>query len=150
MNISDMFEWVFYGVMLTMLGIPAIIQLCYSWRRSSSRGWPTATATIQRGFVGKIWGYGRAAFFRYEFTVQGVQHSGRFAVITSEKRAQELQDKLDGVPVVIRYAPGRPNASLLSDFRDRRFGGSLATQNPYWFLNVSDVEAIQALNLNRR
>lgn len=73
---------------------------------------------------------GHCSFFGYRFIVQGVNYIGRFAVLAKEVRAGELQTKLTGRSIDIRYNPSDPNVSVVAELHDPLFDGLSATQNP--------------------
>jgi hypothetical protein len=123
------------------------VNLRHFIRTMFTNDWPRATATISRDFIGQ----GRVApvsFFRYRFTVDGKDFSGRFVVdlaskgapwLNTTKYTEALMQKLDGLPVQIKYKPSNPKISLLADYYDPRFDGGLASQNPAWFIFRSRI-----------
>ena len=112
------------------------IQFRHYFVRQWSRRWPSATATIQKGEVSKVSGAkGSVAFgcfFGYVFALNGTTHAGLFALIGNEEHGQNLQNKLAGKDILVRYNPSDPNVSFLADIYDLRFEGLKATQNPQW------------------
>jgi hypothetical protein len=118
------------------------LNLYHFVRTMHANDWPGATATVTRDFVGQTRS-GPVSFFQYRFTVEGKSFSGRFVVDPAPRRgwqwfattnAEALLEKLDGLPVQIKYKPSNPKISLLADYYDPRFDGGLASQNPFWFI----------------
>jgi hypothetical protein len=136
--------------MLSALTWLLVTQSRYYLRFISSRRWPSTSATIEKAYVGKIQGLGgRAGFFSYRFTVQGVDHTGRFLIIDDEEHAQKLQTKLDGLPIVVNYNQRDPRMCFIVDLYDPRFEGHAARQNPYWFYGASSLPKFQSMNLKK-
>jgi hypothetical protein len=136
MRESSMFDFVFFSVLLFLAGWFCWIQISYFLKRLASRRWPTIHAIVERVAVGRIvgpkgsWMYG--SFLGYTFVVQDVRYSGHFAVISSEERSRNLQDKLTGATLGIRYSPTDPSRSIVADPYDPLFEGLTVTQNPEW------------------
>jgi hypothetical protein len=145
-----MADLVFYGLLLVVMLAVVGFQGRYYWRRMLSQNWPKATATIKQGFVGVISRGAGAGFFRYVFTVNGVEYSGRFVLPDNWDHAEEFQHKLDGLPLLIKFRQSNPKVSLLANVYDPVFEGLVATQNPYWYLNAREKGSMLALDLNKK
>ena len=131
-----MFEWIVRLALLLVLLWWCCIQIRYFWRRCTSRGWPTTTATLQKGANGPV-SVGRgaavhAAFIGYGFVVEGVRRAGIFVLYGGADAVRAVQEKLAGASVDIRYDPSNPDISYLVDLHDSLFEGLEATQNPEW------------------
>jgi hypothetical protein len=83
----------------------------------------------------------RAAFFTYDFVVEGVTYTGRFGLIylQNEEQVRKLLRELAGLPISIRYNPKKPRISFLENLYDLRFDGTAATQNPYWYMDRREI-----------
>lgn len=118
-----------------------VIQSRYYFIRYRSKRWPSATATIQKGEVSKVSGpkgsFAFGSFLGYVFALNGARYSGLFALVGNEKHGQDLQIKLAGESILVRYMPNNPNVSFLVDIHDSRFDGLTATQNHQWLDNYS-------------
>jgi hypothetical protein len=130
------FEWVSRLILLFVLSWWYFVQIRFVLRRYRSKGWPITDGTLQKGAVGRI-SFGRGAsapatFMGYAYIVQGVRYAGFFALYGDESQTCKLQDGLTGAHVQIRYNPSDPNVSYLVDYKDPRFDGLAATQNPEW------------------
>jgi hypothetical protein len=145
-----MADLVFYGLLLVVMLAVVGFQGRYYWRRMLSQNWPKATATIKQGFVGVISRGAGAGFFRYVFTVNGVEYSGRFVLPDNWDHAEEFQRKLDGLPLLIKFRQSNSKVSLLANVYDPVFEGLVATQNPYWYLNAREKGSMLALDLNKK
>jgi hypothetical protein len=136
MREPSLFDLVFFSVLLFFAGWLCWIQISYFLKRFSSRRWPSINAIVERGAVGRIvgpkgsWMYG--SFLGYTFVVQDVRYSGHFAIISTEARSRNLQDKLTGATLGIRYSPTDPGRSFVADPYDPLFEGLTMTQNPEW------------------
>lgn len=146
----DMADLIFYGLLLALMLVVVGFQVRYYLRRVLSQNWPTTTATIKQGFVGVISSGAGAGFFRYVFTVNGVEYSGRFVLPDNWDHAEQFQRKLDGLPLLIKFRQSNPKVSLLANFYDPVFKGLVATQNPYWYLNAREKGSMLALDLNKK
>ena len=145
-----MADLVFYGLLLLVMLVVVGFQVRYYFRRVLSRNWPMATATIKQGFVGVIARGAGAGFFGYAFTVNGVEYSGRFILPDDWDHAEQLQRKLTGLPILVKFRPSNPRVSLLANFYDPVFEGLAATQNPYWYLNSRERGSMLTLDLNKK
>lgn len=130
------FQWLVLLLLLASLGWWGFVQLRGLFKRFSSRRWPTAEATVQKGAVGRVsgvrgsWTYG--SFFGYAFAVQGVSYMGLFLVVGDQEQVSALQNVLVGMPLSVRYKPSDPSVSVVEDLYDPRFRGLNATQDPEW------------------
>ena len=134
----EVLDWVVRLLLLSILIWWWLAQGRHAWQRLSSRRWPTATATIQKGSIGPI-SFGRgvtvsAAFLGYGFVVEGSRRAGIFAIYGTQDVdiLQRLEDRLAGASVDIRYDPSDLGVSYLSDLHDPLFEGLTVTQNPEW------------------
>ena len=86
------------------------------YKTRNNAAWPSVDATVQRG-QGGPGDNNRLAYrsiFGYVFTVGSNQYVGTFVLVQhSEQRADELQRKLDGVRIRIRYNSESPETSLV-------------------------------------
>ena len=73
-----------------------------------------------------------ARFVGYAFKVQEQRFGGYFVLIGKESALEELPKNLQGCSLQVRYDPSDPTTSLLVDYKDARFGGLLASQDPDW------------------
>jgi hypothetical protein len=109
----------------------------YSLLEQRSRKWPIVEATIQKGearfhgpllslFAGKL----PKSLFSYSYTVAALRHLGFFAVYREDGiSALELQDRLAGEKVSVRYDPDCPTRSFIVE---REILGTPIHQNPDW------------------
>jgi uncharacterized protein YneF (UPF0154 family) len=118
----------------------------YWMRTLFSEKWPRATATISRDFVGYVGKGSYGSYFRYTFNAEGGQFSGRFLIIDNADHAKALQDKLDGLPIEIKYKSKKPKVSLVAEIYDPRLDGRVTTQNPYWLLHPRELDGFISLN----
>lgn len=70
-------------------------------------------------------------------------------IIDNEEQASSLQDKLNDMPIDVRYDPNDPCVSFILRPYDPRFEGHAARQNPYWHYWTSSAPNPQSLNLKR-
>ena len=141
---------IFHNLVLAAMLVLAAFQVRYYARRIVSWDWPKATATVKQGFAGTILKTVGAGFFQYVFTVEGVEYWGRFILPDNRNHVEKLQLKLDGRPLLVKFRPSNPRVSLLADFNDPLFEGLVATQNPYWYMDVRDRGSILSLDLNKK
>jgi hypothetical protein len=132
---------IFLGLALSLMAVVVAIEVRFFIHRLQSARWPTATATIRAEFIGPIGRGARAAFFTYGFTVAKVTYTGRFGLVAlaSEDPGRKLLRELTGLPISIRQNSKRPGISFLENLYDMRFDGAAGTQNPYWFMNRSEL-----------
>jgi hypothetical protein len=132
---------IFFFALLALILVWCAIQFRYYFVRQWSRRWPSVTATIQRGEVSRVSGpkgsVAFGSFFGYAFALNGARYVGLFALIGNEEHGQNLQNKLAGKEILVRYNPGNPNVSFVGDIYDSRFEGLTATQNPQWLDSYS-------------
>jgi hypothetical protein len=140
----------FYSLLLAVVAIVCGFQIRFYLRRFLSQRWPTASATIRKGFIGTVSRGAGAGFYEYVFAIKGEEYLGKFIILDSWEHAEKLQEKLDGLPISIRFCPTNPAVSLLVDLYDPRFDGKLATQNPYWYANARERDSFLALELNKK
>ena len=136
-----------------MLGAVALVcgfQIRFYLRRFLSKRWPMASAIIRKGFIGVVSRGAGAGFYEYAFAVREGQYLGKFIIIDSWEHAEQLQKKLEGLPISIRYCPTNPAVSLLVNLYDSRFDGRSATQNPYWYANSRERDSFLALDINKK
>jgi len=107
-------------------------------------------ATVQRGQVGRG-GPSKYAvlvyrsIFGYVYSVNGSRYTGLFVIVVgSEEKASELQRRLDGVRVRVRYSLSYPETSIIQGLPGE-FAGHVANQDPMW-VNYAGDELI-GLNL---
>jgi hypothetical protein len=143
-------ELAFYSIFLAVVAIVCGFQIRFYLRRFLSRHWPTASATIRKGFIGTVSKGAGAGFYENAFVIKGKEYLGKFIIIDSWEHAEKLQERLDGLPISIRYRPTNPAISLLVDLYDLRFDGKSTTQNPYWYANARERDSFLALDLNKK
>ena len=94
-------------------------------------------ATVQRGQIGRGGPSKYAALvyrsvFGYVYSVDGSRYVGLFVIVFgSEEKASELQRRLDGVRVTVRYDPSHPETSIVQGLPGE-FAGLVANQDPMW------------------
>ena len=121
-----------------MLVFMAIRNYRYHLRKRGSKEWPVLTATVQKSegpfqgpflsiFARKV----PKSLFGYSYTVGGVRYIGFFAVARDSGLAaeSELQQKLDGMSVSVRYDPEHPGRSFVVD---SEVSGKDIHQSPDW------------------
>lgn len=111
------------------------VQIPYLLKYLRRKNWPSADATIQRGAMGRV-RQGKstipACFIGYAFKVEGVRYGAYFVLVGKEDILQKVSKDLAGSSVQVRYDPSNPNTSLLVDYKDFRFAGLSASQDPDW------------------
>jgi hypothetical protein len=112
------------------------VQIPYLLRYLRRKNWPSADAIVQKGTIAVI-SLGRnsaipACFMGYAFKVQGERYGAYFVVVGNKDALQKIHESLAGAPLQIRYNPSDPNVSLLADYKDFRFEGLKASQDPDW------------------
>jgi hypothetical protein len=111
----------------------------YSIKRRSIN-WPVTQGTIQKGeakFIGPAFSLWTSkipkSLFGYSYEVNGARYIGFFAIITDTKGAlgagPDIQEKLDGKALTIRYDPMHPQRSFVVD---REVSGNEVHQGPDW------------------
>jgi hypothetical protein len=76
--------------------------------------------------------------FGYVYSVNGSRYVGLFVIVVgSEEKASELQRRLDGVRVTVRYDPSHPETSIVQGLPGE-FAGLVANQDPMWVNYVGD------------
>jgi Protein of unknown function (DUF3592) len=137
----DIFGVVFFTFAFAYMAFMVVIESRFFIRRLLSGRWPTVTATIRADSLGSLGRGGCAAFFTYEFTVEEVAYTGRFALLslTGSEHGRNLLNELAGLPIEIRYNPKRPKISFLVNLWDMRFDGATCTQNPYWYTERREI-----------
>jgi hypothetical protein len=140
------FEVVLLSVILVWylsFRIPYLLKYC---RRKS---WPTADAAIQKGTLGLIshgkYGSVPACFMGYVFKVQGERYGAYFVLVGNKDTLQKIHESLAGEPLQIRYNPSDPNVSLLVDYKDLRFEGLKASQDPDWLNQAPTIDLQDAI-----
>jgi hypothetical protein len=109
----------------------------YSVLEQRSQGWPVVEAIFQKGeatFTGPFLALFARKLpkspFGYSYTVTGLRHFGFFAVYREDGiSALELQQRLAGQKVSVRYDPDCPTRSFIVE---REFLGKPIHQNPDW------------------
>ena len=150
MSDTSLFEVVFYWILAAIAVFSVAGSVRYFFRKWSSANWPMTDATVQRGQVGRGGPSKYAALvyrsvFGYIYSVNGSQYAGLFVVVVgSEEKASELQRRLDGVRVRVRYHPSHPETSIVKGLPGE-FAGLVANQDPMW-VNYAGNELI-GLNL---
>jgi hypothetical protein len=137
----DIYGIFFFTFAFAYMAFMVIIESRFFIRRLLSGRWPTASATIRAEWLGSIGPATRAAFFTYDFIVEGVPYTGRFALVylTGEDQGRKLLNELAGLPISIRYNPKQPKTSFLVNVYDLRFDGATGTQNPYWYTERREI-----------
>ena len=137
----DIFGIIFFTIAFAYMTFVVAIESRFFVRRFLSRRWPTATATIRAESFGTIGKGARAAFFTYDFTVEEVTYTGRFALnaFLNEDQGKKLLNELTGLPISIRYNPKQPKISFLVNVYDLRFDGATGTQNPNWYIERREI-----------
>jgi hypothetical protein len=132
----DIARWIYVAALSAILAWYLSVHIRYALKYRARKSWPGAEAIIQRGTIGLI-NRGRncivpASFIGYAFKVQGERYAGYFVLLGQESTLQILNQKLTGALLQVRYDPSDPNVSLLLDYKDFRFEGLTASQDPDW------------------
>ena len=136
--LEAVFSWILAGI--AIFSVAASVR--YSFRKRSSSNWPMTDATVQRGQVGRGGPSKYAALvyrsvFGYVYSVNGSRYTGLFVIVVgSEEKASELQRRLDGVRVRVRYSLNHPETSIIQGLPGE-FAGHVANQDPMW-VNYGD------------
>jgi len=124
-------------LLATMLASYCILLIRYLVMRYRRLRWPIADAVIQKGPIATIYiarnASRLAVFLGYSYKVKGVRYAGYFGIYAAydtEATVRTLHDRLPGAPLQVRYCPSDPNVSVLADYKDSRFEGLRAFQNP--------------------
>ena len=118
------------------------------FRKRNNASWPSIEATVQRGQVGT--GPTSAvllyrSLFGYVYSVDSKQYVGMFLfLLRSEEKARELQRKLNGARIQIRYNPKCPETSVVQSLPPE-FADLVVNQDPQW-INYAGHDVID-LNL---
>jgi hypothetical protein len=118
------------------------------FRKRNNASWPSIEATVQRGQVGT--GPTSAvllyrSLFGYVYSVDSKQYVGMFLfLLRSEEKARELQRKLNGARIQIRYNPKSPETSVVQSLPPE-FADLVVNQDPQW-INYAGHDVID-LNL---
>ena len=112
----------------------------YYYIKRHSETWPVTQAAIQKceakstGPFFSLWARKiPKSLLGYSYHVQGISYIGFFAVARdtygSLGEAREIQEKLDGKSLTVRYDPARPQRSFVVD---REVLGREVHQGPEW------------------
>ena len=118
------------------------------FRKRNNASWPSIEATVQRGQVGTgptsaVLVY--RSLFGYVYSVDSKQYVGMFLfLLRSEEKARELQRKLNGARIQIRYNPKSPETSVVQSLPPE-FADLVVNQDPQW-INYAGHDVID-LNL---
>jgi hypothetical protein len=82
---------------------------------------------------------------RIFFKVQGERYGAYFVVVGKKDVLQKVNENLAGAPIQIRYNPSDPDVSLLVDYKDFRFEGQKASQDPDWLNQAPTVDLQDAI-----
>ena len=150
MGDTSLFE-VLVACILAAIGVsiaaPSVRDFFRKW---NSANWPLTGATIQKGQIGRGGPTKYAALvyrsvFGYVYSVNGTRYAGLFVIIVgSEEKAYELQRRLDGVRVRVRYKVSHPETSIMKSLPGE-FANLVANQDPVW-VNYDSGELVE-LNL---
>jgi hypothetical protein len=133
---QNTFEWalaLFGGGIGLRVGFLAIRSHIRTLR---SHTWPAIPGIVQRGETLRpgSGGYIRSGSvqsrFGYAYTVDTRSHFGFFVVLAEDMlSADQLQKRLDGCSVTVRYDPQNPEISVLED---KKVAGCGVIQDPLW------------------
>jgi hypothetical protein len=142
----------FYGLLLaTLFGSFCFILIRYLVTRYARMRWPIADAVIQKGPIATIYLWRNvsrlAVFLGYTYKVKGERYAGYFGIYGIDEAAvQILRDRLPGASLQIHYCPSDPNVSFLADYKDSRFEGLRAFQNPGWLKQAPAFDLQDTIN----
>jgi hypothetical protein len=92
------------------------------WMRRISLAWPVAEAKLDSSNVEQA----RTRYvlrLRYSYFVSGSLYGGTwFKYFRTQKEAEHLWKSLNGLLVLVRYDPHRPERSYFDPYRDVRIG----------------------------
>ena len=115
----------------------AFVAVRYFVRRRKAVHWPSVAGAAQRGDVLSPGSsrYLRLLSFRsmfgYAYQVNGRKYWGSFVVVAEDMQsAAELQKRIDGHAVTVRYNPKNPEISLVED---KEVEGRRVIQDPMYF-----------------
>ena len=146
----------FLGFFLVMTLILGVRNYRYHYIKRHSETWPVTQAIIQKcqakaiGPFFSLWMQKiPKSLFGYSYNVQGISYIGFFAVARdtygSLGEAQEIQERLDGKSLAVRYDPVHPQKSFVVD---REVLGRDVHQGPEWLpasLNAFNLRWSQLL-----
>ncbi len=141
-------DWIRVAILFALLMWVLWIYIPYGLRYFRRKNWPSADAAIQSSTIGKISSKNSclpACFVGYGFKVQEERFGGYFVLTGKEDSLEELRKNLRGISLQVRYDPSDPNISLLSDYRDTRFAGLKASQDPRWLNQAPPPDLEDAL-----
>lgn len=163
----------FYLTLLAAMCAYLFWKVRYLARARRTRNWPRASASIQRGAIGRI-SFGKAgapaAFFGYTFVVNGQPFAGMFAVYGDENKIQSFYDRLPGTSVEIQYSPWKPaisylygdpsfeskysssgpTTSPLTEIGNAKFGAVQVTQDPEYLNQAPPFDLAEAMRGAKR
>ena len=117
-----------YLTYLILIPYMVFADLRYTFRKRRSKHWPTTAAKIESAVVGP--GVFRQVHFTYSYCVNGLQHTGRFYLLVSNRKAgEELRQSLVGRSVPVKYDARKPEVALLMD---EALVGKRVMQGPSW------------------
>ena len=156
MNDEELSLWSNYLFLILWLAIATVVGrhfwplMQYSIRVEQSPSWPTVAATITGATTGIIDAgqhhYSPAAFMTYRYSVNERQLEGKFVLSRDTTvRLDSTKDRLVGAEIDVRYQPGNPSISILSNFHDPRFGAFSASQNPLFLRKDTEASIRDAM-----
>ena len=136
MHLFSLITVVVYLTYSILIPYMVFADLRYTFRKRRSKNWPTTTAKIDNGDVGfrgplsRLPSILHRVHFTYSYSVNGLQHSGRFYLLVGDlKIGEELRQKLAGRSVPIKYDERKPQVALLMD---EALAGQRVMQGPSW------------------
>ena len=149
MSQHEIASWIYLAVLLLILVSYLSVHIPYALRYLRRKNWPSADATVQNFTTGAI-NRGRncivpARFVGYAFKFQEQSFGGYFVVVGEKSALEDLSKNLQGRSLQVRYNPSDPSTSLLVDYKDPRFGGLLASQDPDWLDQAPSFDLQDAL-----
>jgi uncharacterized protein DUF3592 len=134
---TSLFEVAFSWILAAIVLFSVAGSVRYFFRKWSSANWPITDATVQKGQIGRGGPSKYAVLvyrsvFGYVYSVNGTRYAGLFVIIVgSEEKASELQRRLDGVRVRVRYNVSHPETSIMQSLPGE-FASFVANQDPMW------------------